>query len=620
MAVIGRRGALVLAAVALAGVSVWLGASWFGAAPPPDVVVITIDTLRPDFVGAERQTPALAEFLAGATHFARARTPVPMTLPSHLSLFSGLLPVRVGVHDNATAPSGAARGFPLLAEEFRAAGYATAAFVSSCVVGDGTGVEAGFETFDAPAPLTDFSISLAEHSAEERLPAALDWLRSTGGRRPRFLWVHFNDPHAPYVPYGGDAKRAATFAAAVPRVRYAGEVRRVDAAVEALLAAIPEDAIVVIASDHGEGLGDHDEPQHGALCFSSTVDVLLAVRAPALRAGAVDTAPRSLCDVAPTLRAWCGLPDAPHHGARLDGPPAAVVLTESLYGWRVHGWGQCFAAFDGRSSLVETGPRIEFFDRAKDPGETRPIDGAEHGSFETLDRALLALRGAGSGGGGSEPAPESITPYGMSGGRAVVYLSRAENARLGDPSEHLSAQETFERASGLIHEGTVARNPATLETAVALLESLVDENPNGPAARLYLANAQARLAAITGRAEAHAAAARSAAGAIALGSRAPSLLGLLLRESVASAEAEGMRSAMRTAIDSGIDFAESDAPSAVALACAVAARGDPSGARWVAGRLQRLRDARAGDAADLDALGASIQAALAGPPAQGGPR
>ena len=203
----------------------------------PDVLVITIDTLRADAVGPGRLTPALNEFLAGATHFTDARTVTPLTLPSHLSLFTGLLPARHGVHGNVAQGLPEDRRLRLLAEEFKKAGYATAAFVAAPVIGRSTGIDAGFEVFEGPDYTTEAG-SFITLSAHEQKAAFTAWLERRPADRPFFAWVHFYDPHDPYEPFGGDARRPATTRDDSARVRYAGDVRRVDAVVETLLAAV----------------------------------------------------------------------------------------------------------------------------------------------------------------------------------------------------------------------------------------------------------------------------------------------------------------------------------------------------------------------------------------------
>jgi len=130
--------------------------------------------------------------------------------------------------------------------------------------------------------------------------APIAWLGARDRSAPFLLWVHFYDPHVPYLPFAGDARRRASREGDAPRELYLGEVRRMDAAVERLLAAVDPSTIVVVASDHGEGLGEHGEATHGTLCYGSTADVLLAIRAPSLPPGrpaarSTATAPPSEC-------------------------------------------------------------------------------------------------------------------------------------------------------------------------------------------------------------------------------------------------------------------------------------------------------------------------------------
>jgi arylsulfatase A-like enzyme len=519
-----------------------------GDAPRPPVVVITLDTTRVDHVGAADQTPALARFLAQATRFRRARTTVPLTLPAHLSLLSGLCPPRHGIHENLAPRLPDTRGFTLLAEEFRDAGYATAGFVSSAVLGDATGIAAGFEHFESPSFGEPWSDEQGDVLAPDRVAAALRWLGGRPADRPFFLWVHFFDPHVPYLPFEGDAERAGTSDGDAPAALYAGEVRRMDAAVARLLAALPDDAIVVIASDHGEGLGDHGEDTHGVLCYGETADIFLAVRAGALEAGAVDDTPRSLIDVAPSLRAWCGLAAQPADGALLTAEPDRVLVTESLLSYRTYGWGQVFAATDGRFSLVESGPRVALFDRGTDPKELTPLDPIGHPAYERLDRALHAYRAGGS----TDREPDGPyfsagSPYGHAVRPLSQYLTRPENAKLADPQLGFRFRDRMSRAKHLIYTGFKTRNADQLRAAVKDLEALAGEDPDNPAPQLYLTQALGRLGAVTGDPQWNRAAAEAARASIRLGYRVAPLLHDLLYESLQGGALEDLRAALEIA-------------------------------------------------------------------------
>jgi len=296
-----RRGPLLLLAAALVAFLAW-GLLPRAPAPPPNLLLITLDTTRPDDIDAG--TPALAAFLEASARFPHARTTVPLTLPAHLTILTGLDPRHHGVHENLAPRLPEERSFPMLQEELRAKGCETAAFVASPVLGEPTGIAAGFDTFDAPARVGDsWSGAQDDLAAEERVKAPIAWLEARDGSKPWFLWVHFYDPHVPYVPFAGDARRPATREGDPPADLHRGEVRRVDAAVERLLAAAGASAIVIVASDHGEGLGEHGEATHGALGYGATADVVLAIRAPGLAAGAHEEV-KSLADLAPTVRRW----------------------------------------------------------------------------------------------------------------------------------------------------------------------------------------------------------------------------------------------------------------------------------------------------------------------------
>ena len=532
------RGPLLIAA-ALAALLLW---RLWPKAPdaPPNLLLITLDTTRVDAVG--KGTPALDAFLAESTRFARARTTVPLTLPAHVTLLTGLEPKSHGIHENLAPRLPLDRGFPFLQEELKAAGYRTAAFVASPVLGEQTGLSAGFETYEAPPHAGDsWSGEQGDVPAEERVKGPVAWLAARDPR-PFFLWVHFYDPHVPYLPFP-PVTRDGDPAAAL----YAGEVRRMDAAVGRLLAAAPEGTTVVIASDHGEGLGEHGEPTHGVLCYGSTADVFLAVRAPGFARGTTDTGQRSLCDLAPSLRAWAGLaPQASDGVAMGGGVGGRVVVTESLQDYRTYAWAQVFAATDGRFALVESGPRLDLFDLAADPGEARPLKPEGHEAYEALDRAMTTYRE------GKAREPEGAymagSPYGHAVRPFASYLPRAENAKLKDPESGFAFAGQMAVAKSLIHLGKERRDAAALERAIAILRGLVAEDPRNPAPHLYLVHAQGRLGWVLSKPELHRAAARSAKDAIDLGYRVAPLLHDLLFESLEAGDPADLRAALEVAV------------------------------------------------------------------------
>jgi len=518
---------------------------------PRCVVVITLDTLRADALG-KGDSPALDRFLRTARRFAGARTAVPLTLPAHTSLFSGLMPNHTGIHDNVgpSVPARDERDFPLLAEQFREAGYATGAIVARAVLQPITGISSGFDDYHCPDeanPQTDAGGYMhADHQAE--LAAA--WLRSHDDG-PAFLWVHFFDPHGPHIPYAGDEQRAGTMADDPLAVRYAGEVRRLDAGLEKLLRVIPEDALVVFASDHGEGLYDHGERSHGPLCFSSTIDMVLALRVPGLEPGE-DSAARSICDVAPTLRALCGLEQIEVDGRSLLGPAADIVVSESFHGWRLHGWAQTFAAFDGRFSLVDSGPVARLFDRLEDPGEERPLDLASHPAYERLDRALTNYRASATADLRDRETLPSVPPYGAERRPESHYLSRAENAQLADPQPLLAWWDELIELDKLMQAAFMRRDTAALREVIGQIRLRAPRSPSSPVPHSSIATAQRALAQLTGDRGAYRDSVRASMKTIALGFAVPRTLELALAAATRAQDVELMQELLALAVQTGL--------------------------------------------------------------------
>ncbi|MFI5401422.1 MAG: sulfatase, partial [Planctomycetota bacterium] len=344
------------------------------------MLIITVDTLRADALVPD-DAPALLDAARRGIRFVRARTPAPLTLPAHATILTGVLPPVHGIRDNTAAPIPGpdARPFPLLAEEFRAAGYATAAFVASGVLDPRYKLDQGFDTYRHPAGPAPGAPSFPELDAKEQVERVRDWIRSRPAGKPFFLWVHLWDPHAPYRPYDGDERRAGTDAGDPDALRYKGEVRRTDAAIEELLKAVdPGTTIVVIAADHGESLGEHGEATHGLLCHGATLDVPLLLFGPGVPAGRTEERVAGLEDIAPTLRRLCELDARAGDGFDLLSlPEERVAVGESLAAHRLYRWAQQSSAFDGRFALLDGGPRVELYDRAEDPVERleRPLRG-----------------------------------------------------------------------------------------------------------------------------------------------------------------------------------------------------------------------------------------------------
>ncbi len=513
------------------------------------MLVVTIDTLRPDAVGPG--TPAINAFLGEATRFRKARTVAPLTLPAHASIFTGLLPSGHGIHDNVSEPlpPREKRSFPLLAEQFKDAGYATAAFVARAVLAAPTGIGSGFDVYDCPENESEWQEECGSVPGEERVRAAIAWIEAAPRGKPWFVWVHLFDPHAPYLPYGGDARRPPTRETDPPVARYAGDVRRADAALEQLLRSVDQGTVVVLASDHGEGLLDHGEPTHGPLCYGSTIDAVLAVRAPGFARGAVDEGLRCVADVAPTLRRLCRLPPLEGDARDLGGPPHETLVAESLFTWWIHGWGQVFSVTDGEFSLVESGNALELFDRRRDPGETKPLD-LSHPAYEKLDRALERFRGRRWGGAGGELLA-SVPPYGELRRHDTGYLERRANAALPNPRDHLWDWAAIESVPPLIQVCAARRDPVPLEDALKTLREIERRIPGSPRVDHYRAMLHGAIAHMTGAPARFSDAARAELAAIEKGYVQKETIAPAIRYCVASGDSDALRTLVRLLNGSG---------------------------------------------------------------------
>jgi len=395
------------------------------ASPPPNLLLVTIDTLRPDALGwvaGRNTTPTLDRLAAEGSRFRAAVSPVPLTLPAHASILTGLLPRRHGVRDNGQVLGD---GVPTLAEFLRARGYATAAFVSGFPLKRGFGLERGFDRYDDA--MQHGEAGWVERLAPETTAAALGWLRTR--RDPFFTWVHFYDPHDPYDP-------PRAFWQPGPRGAYDGEVAFVDNALGELLAgidpAVLARTLVVLTADHGEGLGDHQEDTHGFFLYDSTVLVPLVLRLPGrLPARAFDH-PARLVDVLPTVLALLDVkPPRGLDGESLlplvDGKsqPARPAYIETQLPWIYFGWASLRAVRHEDWKLV-IAPRPELYDLQRDPHEADNREASERPRARRLadvarmieretaappaaavsDEQLAKLRALGYVGAGEQPSPE----------------------------------------------------------------------------------------------------------------------------------------------------------------------------------------------------------------------
>jgi arylsulfatase A-like enzyme/Tfp pilus assembly protein PilF len=364
---------------------------------PPALVLIVMDTVRADhlgFLGDERaRTPNLDGLAATSTVLADLNTPVPVTLPAVSSLLTAQWPEHHGVRDNA--------GFVLddravtLAEAMKARGYRTAAIVASEVLAADRGIAQGFDDYD-----DDFSgdypvyrkdlrpfarqMESTRRRATEVTDLALARIADFGAR-PYFLMVHYFDAHSHYDP-------PPEFAALLPGRPYDGEIAYLDHEIGRLLRFLEgSGAVIAVCADHGEGLGEHGETEHGFLLFQSTLHVPGILHVPN-RAPRRDNRPRSLVDLSATIADLFGL----DLGPQVDGVAISdelederILRAETLRTRLSYDWAPLFALRSGSKKLISGAGRLDAFDLAKDPGETSAVLEPPGPAWQALRSQLL---------------------------------------------------------------------------------------------------------------------------------------------------------------------------------------------------------------------------------------
>jgi choline-sulfatase len=396
----GRNALLIVAASGLAavGVGLWRHASATRIAA--NLVIITLDTTRADRLSPyglmNTSMPALERLAREGVVFDQASSVAPLTLPAHASLFTGLLPTKHQVRDNADRPLG--DDHLTLAEILKQRGYRAGAFVGSVVLDPARGLAQGFERYDAVdldrAPPGSLPSRARQRRGDEVAAAAIRWLEDVGDA-PFFLWAHLYDPHRPYDPPEPYVTKYVD--------PYVAEIGFADAQIGRLLhlldaRGLANRTIVIVAGDHGESLGEHGERDHGIFLYESVLKIPLIVRAPYIAPRRVAGVVR-LTDVMPTVLELLGIP-----GPTTDGVSLVDLLTgrrsdlgleryaESLYPRRF-GWSTLHALRWGRYKVIDA-PRPELYDLERDPFEERNVFHDRPTTATAMLRRLRELAGA----------------------------------------------------------------------------------------------------------------------------------------------------------------------------------------------------------------------------------
>jgi choline-sulfatase len=461
------------------------------------VLLVTIDTLRADALGcygrAGGETPWIDRLAASGVRFEFAHAHNVVTLPSHASILSGRYPFDHGVRDNS--------GFRFrpdmetLATLLRRQGYRTGAFVSAFPLDSRFGLGRGFDVYDdrlgdATAG-SDFQMQ--ERPGPKTVAAAREWMKATPG--PRLCWVHLYEPHAPYRPPFDWRGRVPT--------AYDGEVTAADAALRPLLEPLlasgeGSDTLVVLTSDHGEGLGEHGEATHGVFAYESTLRVPLVLHNPRLFAPRVVRASARHVDLVPTildalgLAVPEGLPGRSLLGiaAGSEAGEAPASYFETLTPALTRGWAPIHGVLRDRLKYLDP-PLPELYDLAADPREETNLVATRPEPLDEM-RVLLGRLRAGDTGTVRTAVPpevrERLASLGYVAGGGGISSHYGEND---DPKRHVAFENGLEKVIERYVEGDLAGS-------LALCEQLVKDNPRVPLGGRHLSFLRRRAGDVAG--------------------------------------------------------------------------------------------------------------------------
>ncbi len=464
-------------------------------------VLVTIDTLRADHLGAygyrEGRTPHLDALARDGVVFETVTSQVPVTLPSHASLLTGMVPPTHGVRDNTYFRLD--DGATTLAEVLKARGYDTAAFVGAYVLDSSFGLAQGFDRYDddLAGDGSESTGTIAERKGEDVTNAFLSWLDGRSDDRPFFAWIHYFDPHLPYSPPAPYREEFASHP-------YDGEIAYADEQVGRVLDALdkrsrPDGTLVVVTSDHGESLGEHGEKSHGFFVYDATLRVPLILRETgSISPGTRIVSPARTIDIFPTVLEALSVPvPAEAQGRSLlplvakderTGPEAYAECYVSELNFH---WAPLIALRDGGYKYIEA-PRPELYDLESDPGETRNLADREPDRLRQM-RAKLAKLVEGfpkSLSSRLQPDPETIEKlrslgYTGSGGGAAPGGLDEGAGDLPDPKDRLHLWSRLE-------EIILDRAAGKLDEAEASAREVLAEDPTNLLALELLASARSR--------------------------------------------------------------------------------------------------------------------------------
>ena len=503
-----RKPISVLSLILLAGIIAGLLARAALAPPPrsrPNVLLITIDTLRADRVGAygwrAAATPVLDRLASGGMLFPNAFTAVPVTLASHATLLTGRNPHHHGVRGNSfyRLPEGEAT----LATSLKQMGYDTAAVVGAAVLDQRFGLNQGFDSYDDGMMGANGGALIAERDASAVVSRAVAWLNHPGRRSPFFLWIHLFDPHHPY-------EAPEPFRSRFSSAPYDGEIAFADEQLGRLLNALAaakrlEHTIVVATSDHGESFGEHGEATHGVLLYDSTLRVPLIISGPGVPRGQrASDDPVGLVDVVPTILVLVG--GAPAHdldGRDLLGADRGPrsLYAETFLPLDFYNWSPLRALRREGLKFIEA-PEPELYDLTRDPSETQNLAETQTARVAGMAAALARVASTSSAAAaGSRPTVDAelagrLRSLGYVAGEAAPPGEKRAGDRRPNPRSRQSLIPALDRALTLVRanrqaeatvelRGVLAQDPGNYLAARTLGDALFDLEENDAAIAAY---------------------------------------------------------------------------------------------------------------------------------------
>lgn len=457
-----------------------------------NILLITLDTTRADHLGCygykDARTPNLDKLAAEGVRFANVYCPAPLTLPSHVTILTGLEPFQHGVRNNGHYLSSEVK---TLTERLKDRGYKTAAFVSAFSVDSRFGLDRGFEVYDDTFAINlPFKTTNSERRAEDTFTRFNRWLNKNPEEK-FFCWVHYYDPHLPYDP-------PEPYRQEFSQNPYDGEIAYMDVYVGKILEALEEKdilnkTVIIIAGDHGEGLGERVEVGHGIFLYEETIRVPLIFWGKGVfsRPAVIEERVR-LTDITPTIISLLGFMEEdfdqisgqslePHF--RKKNQPERDVIIETFYPRENFAWSELVGLISGKWKLIQA-PRPELYDLKADPEERINLYQYNQEIASKLKKRLEAMIL-------DSPVP-AVTGTGTAEDleklSSLGYISLAPVGTVStypDPKEMVDLLRLIQQAQALEYQENFSE-------AEKIYQEILEETPDSPASYINLALAQAQ--------------------------------------------------------------------------------------------------------------------------------